>query len=186
MIIVVGLGNPGKEYEQSRHNLGFDAIDLLAQKFDASFALQSKFNAQVAKVGDILLVKPQTFMNRSGHSVVSVLQFYDKEKLQTKDFSSLILMHDDLDMTLGNWKLVKGSGPKVHNGVNSVREQLGSSEFWYARMGVDDRNGDRSEDPAAYVLRPVASSNVSLVHEMMVLVVDAVYAKISSPQSLAL
>jgi PTH1 family peptidyl-tRNA hydrolase len=123
MKLVVGLGNPGTKYIHSRHNAGFMLVDYLEQS--ATFPANVRF------------LKPQTFMNKSGDAVSRELNFY---KLKPED---LIVVHDDLDLKLGEFKIQKGKGPKVHNGVNHVEERLGTKEFWRVRLGVDNRPSSR-------------------------------------------
>ena len=94
---------------------------------------ESKFEALILKAKDYLLVKPQTFMNRSGEVVAKIANFY---KVTIDD---LVVIHDDLDIRLGEYKIQKGVGPKVHNGLISVEEQLGTANFWRVRIGVDNR-----------------------------------------------
>lgn len=180
MIFIAGLGNPGRAYENTRHNVGFVVLDRLAKKLDASFSLQSKFKGEVAKVGQIVLIKPQTFMNDSGSCVRSVIQFYDKELLTTDSMRSLFVVHDDLDLQLGTHKLVVGSGPKAHNGVNSVRESVGSSDFTYVRIGVDNRAPGFSGDPSDYVLSPFIAEEKPILEQVLEQVIDQLYAQIHS------
>lgn len=134
MKIIIGLGNPGKEYEGTRHNVGFVTLDRMVEKIDnGKLIMDKKFNAQVLKADDVLLVKPQTFMNKSGEAVKRLTTYY---RLPIAD---LYVVHDDLDIRLGEYKIQFGKGPKVHNGVNSVEQALGSDQFWHVRVGVDNR-----------------------------------------------
>jgi len=108
---------------------------------------ESKFEALILKAKDYLLVKPQTFMNRSGEVVAKVANFY---KVTTDD---LMVVHDDLDIRLGEYKIQKGVGPKVHNGLTSVEERLGTANFWRLRVGVDNRPAGQARVPGdEYVL----------------------------------
>lgn len=134
MKLVVGLGNPGSEYVGSRHNVGFAVVDGIAKKFSIlNFQFSKKFNADIVKFDDIILTKPQTFMNRSGHAVQAIVRYYGIK------FDEIYLVHDDLDIILGEYKLVLGKGPKIHNGINSVEQALGTKDFWRVRVGVDSR-----------------------------------------------
>jgi len=180
MFFIIGLGNPGDEYKNTRHNLGFAAIDLLAQKLGVTFSHQSKLKGEVAKKGDVVLVKPDTFMNLSGECVQKAIAFYDKSLLGQKELRTVYILHDDLDLRFGQTKLVFGSGPKAHNGVNSVREQLGTDQFWYGRFGVDSRTPDRCVEPHVYVLNKLTSEELPTVNEMLATLVDKLYALISS------
>ena len=144
MKLVVGLGNPGEAHANNRHNVGFVMVDRLAGE---GAEWESKFEALILKAKDYLLVKPQTFMNRSGEVVAKVANFY---KVTTDD---LMVVHDDLDIRLGEYKIQKGVGPKVHNGLTSVEERLGTANFWRLRVGVDNRPAGQARGPGdEYVL----------------------------------
>jgi len=164
MKIFLGLGNPGAEYAQTRHNAGFLFLDQLAKKLNLAFKFNKKFNADLAAVrDDLFLIKPQTFMNRSGQSIRA---FYDWLKIDFKDSlngptagpNDLIVVHDDLDLKLGTYKLQKAKGPKGHNGLQSVYEHLDTQDFWHLRLGVDSRGGERSIPPADYVLKTLTAT----------------------------
>lgn len=131
MYLIVGLGNPGDEYKKSRHNAGFLFIEKLAGK--ENFSFDKKMEAEVLMMGKILLAKPQTFMNDSGRAVRKIMDFY---KLGT---DKLVVVHDDLDIAFGEYKIQKEKGPKVHNGIKSVEEYLGRNDFWRVRIGIDNR-----------------------------------------------
>lgn len=152
MRYLVGLGNPGKEYEQSRHNAGFQCLDYLRESWGwPSFKEGKKFSAALSRQGGLTLCKPLTYMNDSGQAVRSLLHFY--ESIEDFDFSKLIVAHDDLDLELGQCKVQRGRGPKGHNGLLSLYQQLGTSDFYHLRLGVDSRKGDRSMPSRAYVLQ---------------------------------
>lgn len=146
MKLVVGLGNPGEKYERDRHNTGFMVADALALKLSETFSENNKWNAETARSGDLVLIKPLTFMNNSGEAVGRVASFY---KVSSED---VFLIHDDLDVVLGDYKIQKGVGPKIHNGVISVERHLGNKDFWRVRVGIDGREGDRSMPGDEYVL----------------------------------
>lgn len=139
MYIIVGLGNPGRKYENTRHNLGFITIDRLASKHDIKVD-KIKFKALV---GDgriagqkVLLVKPQTYMNLSGESVREVANFYKVEP------DEIIVIYDDLDLPLGNLRIRKSGSAGTHNGMKSVVYQLKSDQFPRVRIGIG-QNGDK-------------------------------------------
>ncbi len=131
MKIVVGLGNIGEKYRNTRHNVGFRVVERLAagEKFREDKAQE----ALICRKGSVLLVKPTTFMNESGRAVRKIMDFY---KISASD---LVLVHDDLDIETGDYKIQKGKGPKVHNGISSVESTVGTSDFWRLRIGVDSR-----------------------------------------------
>lgn len=150
MKLLAGLGNPGVEYEQTRHNAGFMFLDFVAQNLslDEPWQEREKFDGQVARKGDLFLLKPMTFMNNSGTAVRKLKNFY---KIAT---ANLTVVHDDLDLILGNWKIQQKIGPKVHNGLLSLEAELGSADFWRLRLGVDSRTPTEREQipPENYVL----------------------------------
>jgi peptidyl-tRNA hydrolase, PTH1 family len=163
---VFGLGNPGKEYQQTRHNIGFVVIDeltkkLTSQDFDQISTNNGKFYASYYKANDIFLVKPQTFMNVSGKAVTTIIDYFDKELLKRLQAGEtvgslekpvVVCVYDDLDIPLGQWKMQFGRGPKVHNGLQSIRQYLKSDLFLHVRVGVDGREGVRNQAGSDYVL----------------------------------
>lgn len=150
MTILVGLGNPGSEYQGTRHNAGVMLVESWVQTWQSSQQWRSpQIINKVAKVWkgrDRILVQPLVYMNDSGRAVQAVLHWF---KLPP---SHVLVAHDDLDLELGKYKLQLGTGPKVHNGLSSVYQQLGSHDFWHLRLGVDGRAGDRRLPGAEYVL----------------------------------
>lgn len=145
MKLIVGLGNPGKEYEGTRHNAGFEFVNKMAG--GDRFGLNKKFEAEILEKDGLILVKPQTFMNESGRAVRKIVDFY---KLS---LDSLVIVHDDLDINLGEFKIQKGVGPKVHNGIASVEQSLGETNFWRVRLGIDNRKIQQTNlSGADYVL----------------------------------
>ncbi|KKU18172.1 MAG: Peptidyl-tRNA hydrolase [Candidatus Pacebacteria bacterium GW2011_GWA1_46_10] len=151
MKILIGLGNPGREYQRSRHNVGFRVLELLAKKLDITFTDSPRLFSQVGKLNDWLLVKPKTFVNGSGQAVRAVLNFY---KLSP---AALTVVHDDLDLPFGTWKSQFGTGPKIHNGLLSIYQALGTRDFTHLRIGVDNRAGKRTMLGKDYVLQPFSS-----------------------------
>jgi PTH1 family peptidyl-tRNA hydrolase len=131
MKLVVGLGNPGNEYKNTRHNSGFLFVDFLKEKIGGGeFLVEKKFKAEIWQNKDLIIAKPLTFMNDSGFSVSNILRFY---KISPLD---MVLAFDDLDINFGEFKVSFGKGPRVHNGLNSVVKQVGVSEFWHVRIGI--------------------------------------------------
>jgi PTH1 family peptidyl-tRNA hydrolase len=130
MKLIVGLGNPGAKYQNTRHNFGFLAVDLLAKKLGLTWRDSTKLKAEVAKNTGYVLAKPMTFMNQSGFAVSALLKFY---KLSPAD---LIVIHDELDIDFGRWKLSVDSRAAGHNGVQSIIDQLGSKKFARYRLGI--------------------------------------------------
>lgn len=131
MRLIVGLGNPGESYKNTRHNAGYLFADTIQ-------------NGNLPK--DVVVRKTDTFMNDSGSFVKKLV---DKYKL---DLSNLYIVHDDLDIKLGEYKIQFGKGPKDHNGINDVIDRLGTEDFWHIRIGVDNRPMDGKTLGVEYVL----------------------------------
>jgi peptidyl-tRNA hydrolase, PTH1 family len=128
--LVVGLGNPGKVYVGTRHNIGFDVVDRLAVKRECSLRKRSKFLAELGEAGGVTLVKPQTFMNRSGAAVAGLVSWL---KIAPAD---VLVVLDDADLPLGQLRLRSSGGSGGHNGLGSIIEALGSEEFARLRVGI--------------------------------------------------
>lgn len=146
--MIVGLGNPGPRYERNRHNVGFQCVDLLAEKHGLRFDRQ-RDHAQLAlgRIEDqrVILVKPMTFMNVVGPAVVAVARFY---KIAPED---MLVVYDDLDLPLGRIRLRPRGGSGGHNGMKSIIQHLGTKEFPRLRIGIGRPPGRM--DPADYVLQ---------------------------------
>jgi PTH1 family peptidyl-tRNA hydrolase len=133
MKLIVGLGNPGFEYKDTRHNVGFMVVDKLAKELGKtvpSWDKDDKRNVLTAHVGEVLLVKPLTFMNKSGFAVRALVDFY---KLTPAD---VWIIHDDIDLSLGKIKIREKGGSAGHNGVQSIIDQLKTSDFVRFRLGI--------------------------------------------------
>jgi len=129
MWLIVGLGNPGKEYEYTRHNIGFLTVDYLIYQTEARPLSSSSFHGELFKSSNLLFLKPTTFMNRSGESLQAVKQFYKIE------LDNTIVIHDDLDLPFGALRFKKGGGSGGHNGLKSIDEMVGK-EYMRVRMGI--------------------------------------------------
>ena len=150
MKLFIGLGNPGKRYENTRHNVGFIVVDRIQDVNKGNeWGNEKKYRAEICNLPlkDIMLVKPQTFMNESGLSVYLITSFY---KIKTDD---IYVFHDDLDIRLGEYKIQKGIGPELHYGIRSIENSLGSKDFWRVRIGIDNRNPVKRIDGEEYVLQ---------------------------------
>ena len=135
MILIIGLGNPGKRYEKTRHNIGFQVVDESARKNNFSdFKLLKKFNAKISKGmlngQKIILAKPQAFMNNSGKAVKNLTIHYSLPTI------NLIVVHDDIDLPLGKIRIVKSRGGAGHKGVQSIINELGTKNFVRFRIGI--------------------------------------------------
>ncbi|EMR05055.1 Peptidyl-tRNA hydrolase [Bhargavaea cecembensis DSE10] len=133
MKLIVGLGNPGRQYEQTRHNIGFHAIDVLADRWNAPLN-QTKFNGMYATVhrpeGKALLVKPLTYMNLSGECVRPMMDYFEVPE------EDLIVIYDDLDLPPGKLRLRQKGSPGGHNGMKSIIQHIGTRDFDRIRIGI--------------------------------------------------
>lgn len=154
MKLIIALGNPGKQYENTRHNAGFIILDEI-QKTEGfvEFQFNKKFNAEISennfKGEKIILVKPQTFMNLSGQSVKTLMDFY---KIAIED---IIVIHDDLDIDLGAFKISLDSSAGGHNGIQSIIDNLGTQKFKRIRVGIEgaEKKKDRLMSGSDFVLQ---------------------------------
>jgi peptidyl-tRNA hydrolase, PTH1 family len=171
MHLVVGLGNPGPEYADNRHNLGFMVADELARRGRAG-AARAKFGAEIAEATiagqRVLLCKPQEYMNVSGQAVARVAGFW---KVTLPD---TIVVHDELDLPFERLKLGAGGGPGGHNGVKSIISALGDPGFPRVRVGIGRPASGR--DPADWVLSDFTRAEAAVVPELIVRAADAVEA----------
>jgi PTH1 family peptidyl-tRNA hydrolase len=143
MKIIVGLGNPGEKYEFTRHNTGFMAVDAWAEKYEARWTQNKKFNALVCETAGYTLVKPTAFMNNSGQSVRAIMSFYQLLPrfawlhASGSDLSDILtVIHDDIDIELGKYKISTGSGSAGHLGVESIIRHLKTKNFRRLRLGI--------------------------------------------------
>jgi PTH1 family peptidyl-tRNA hydrolase len=161
--LIVGLGNPGKEYANTRHNAGFWWVDELTRNQNVNFKADSKFHGLVARASvhshEVHLLKPQTFMNISGRAVGAVAQFYKIEPAQ------ILVVHDELDLPPGNAKLKLGGGHGGHNGLKDIIAHLTTKDFWRLRIGIG-HPGDRAE-VVNYVLNAPRKEEQVLIDEAM-------------------
>ncbi|WP_025513069.1 aminoacyl-tRNA hydrolase [Bordetella trematum] len=149
--LIVGLGNPGPEYETTRHNAGFWLADHLADDLRATFAPEKGFFGLFAKARfegeNVLLLKPATYMNRSGQSVGALARFY---KLTPEQ---VLVLHDELDLLPGQVKMKQGGGHAGHNGLKDIQAALGSPNFWRLRIGIGHpRSLNLAQQVADFVL----------------------------------
>jgi len=168
VFLMVGLGNPGREYRQTRHNSGFMALDRLASRLNESFS-KYQFRALTArcKYGDnrLILAKPQTFMNDSGQSVSGLVRFY---KLPIRN---LMVVYDDVDLPLGSLRIKPAGGSAGQKGMQSIIERLGTDDFPRMRIGIGRPLGRM--DAAAYVLQEFSRSEAALMPDILDKAVDA-------------
>ncbi|MDO8505122.1 MAG: aminoacyl-tRNA hydrolase [bacterium] len=184
MKLIIGLGNPGEEYEKTRHNVGFMAIDKIGTDLEFSkWKKEKKLEAEVSRghiascCEDVILAKPQTFMNNSGRAVKLLTTHY---RLHTTD---LLIMHDDLDLELGTIKLSYGSGSAGQNGVQSIIDTLGTKDFWRLRIGIGPNHrtlssgkgtGQERGDAAKFVLKNFSRAEQLILKKTLALATEAV------------
>lgn len=143
MKIIVGLGNPGEKYAKVRHNLGFMVLDEMVKDWEES----AKFKSKVAKLGDFIFAKPQTYMNNSGMAVKLLTDYF---KIPAQD---LIIIHDDMDLSLGKIKIRLGGSAAGHHGVESIIKDLGTDQFIRVRLGIEPSEV-YIRQPEKFVLEP--------------------------------
>lgn len=169
MYIIVGLGNPEEEYAGTRHNMGFDVINAIAEKYKIQVN-KNKFNSLYAKSNiegqEVILVKPQTYMNLSGTSVREIANFYKIKK------EEIIIIYDDMDIKQGTIKIRKQGSSAGHNGVKSVIENLGTEEIQRIRVGIGKEKG--TEDKIKYVLGHISKEDRIILDEGIIKARDAV------------
>jgi len=153
--LIVGLGNPGAEYEDTRHNAGFWFVDALARQQHVSFKSEKKFHGEVAKFShagqDVWLLKPETFMNLSGQSVQALARFF---KINVEN---ILVVHDDLDLPPGAARLKQGGGHGGHNGLRDIISKMGGNGFQRLRLGIG-HPGDKSR-VTGHVLKKSSSED---------------------------
>ena len=161
--LIVGLGNPGREYETTRHNAGYWWVDELARLQNLGFKSEAKFHGLMARGQlhghEILLLKPQTFMNASGRSVGALVQFYKIEPAE------ILVVHDELDLPPGVARLKLGGGHGGHNGLKDIIAHLGTRDFWRLRLGIG--HPGEGADVASFVLNDPRREERGLIDEAM-------------------
>ncbi len=179
--LIVGLGNPGSKYEETRHNAGFFLLDSLARRYSATFSPEKKFHGEVARVGiggaDVRLLKPMTFMNLSGQAVQAISSFY------RIDISQTLVVHDELDLPPGTVRLKRAGGHGGHNGLRDIIKHLGA-DFWRVRLGIG-HPGD-AKQVVNFVLQRAPKSEADLLDSAIDRVVDELAAIVSGDTAKAM
>ena len=191
MILIIGLGNPGKKYEKTRHNIGFRVIEKLARKNNfPDFEFSQKFNALISK-GKLgkertILAKPQTFMNNSGKAVKSLMNFYKitspglarlnfakqnlgglvHQSFAKQNLGGLVVIHDDIDLPLGKIRISKGRGAAGHKGVESIIKELGTKNFDRFRIGIQPKSG-KPKNVERFVLQKFTKGEGEIIKEVI-------------------
>lgn len=169
MILIVGLGNPEKKYDGTRHNVGFAALDHFAKKLEAEFKESKKYNSEIAETlvtfsgrtgrTRVLLAKPQTYMNNSGEAVAKLVTFY---KLRPED--QLWVIHDDLDIEIGTLRIRLNGSSAGQKGVSSIIEKLGTDSFVRFRVGIKPTTG-QNKPAEQFVLEKFRTKEKNIIEE---------------------
>ena len=195
MKIIVGLGNPGGKYINTRHNVGFAALgkfiqsqiknEKLKMKNDnVKFKISKRLKAEIyeTRIRDqkVVLAKPVTFMNKSGEAVRRLLQYNNVTIEQCNN--DLYLIHDDLDIPLGKYKIQFGKGPREHGGVESVERALGTKDFWRVRIGVEHRDSENRISGEKYVLQEFTKEEKKIIDGVILEVAGKIKKRLCSGQ----
>lgn len=164
--LIIGLGNPGSQYTETRHNAGVWFVEHIAHHFDSPLKPQAKFHGELSKIKlnnqDTFFLCPTTYMNRSGLSVQATMQFY---KILP---SEILVVHDELDLAPGQLKLKLGGGHAGHNGLRNIQQHLGTNNYWRARVGIGHpRTLGLSQSVADYVLHRPTCEQQALIEQSL-------------------
>lgn len=169
MYLIIGLGNPENEYKNTRHNMGFDTINILSKKYNIDMT-KNKFDAicgdGVIEGENVILIKPQTFMNLSGKSAIQFANFYKT------DIENIIVIYDDIDVELGKIKIRKKGGPGSHNGMKSMIAELNSQDFPRVRVGIGKPKFDN--DMINYVIGAIPEEEKEILEKSVKIASEAV------------
>jgi len=161
--LIVGLGNPGRQYQKTRHNAGFWFADLLARRYGGDLKAESKFFGEVCRIrvdsAECWLLKPATFMNRSGQSVSSLANYFKIPREQ------ILVAHDELDLVAGQARLKQGGGHAGHNGLRDIISAIGGRDFWRLRIGIN-HPGDR-DMVVDYVLGDPSRDDANAISDVL-------------------
>ncbi len=178
-MLIIGLGNPGKEYEKTRHNVGAMVVEQFAEEHETSLHVDTKIYAQTGMIERQRFVVPTTFMNNSGQAVTAAMRFFDSTP------NELVVIHDDLDVPLGEVRMKFGGGTAGHNGVASVAHHLNTPEFWRIRIGIgpidDELVKFRANDTAGFVLAPFQADEEQVVQGVIDMVCSTLIDWINNP-----
>lgn len=152
--LIVGLGNPGKEYDKTRHNIGFMAVDYLAESKQVDFKTHKKSNSEIAETEHLILAKPHTFMNNSGRAVKKLISYFNVAD------SDILVIYDDVDLSIGEVRYREEGGSAGHKGMQSIIDNLNTNLIKRIRIGVGD-SGER--DTSDYVLGKFSVSELKKI-----------------------
>ena len=160
MYLIVGLGNPEEEYSKTRHNMGFNTINKIAKKYNIEISkskFQGLWESTIIEGKKVILVKPQTYMNLSGESIIKFKKFY---KISNKE---IIIIYDDIDLDVGDIRLKPKGGAGTHNGMKSVVQNLGTEEFIRVRVGIG--TPQNKDDMINYVIGAIPKREKEILNE---------------------
>lgn len=167
--LFVGLGNPGDKYESTRHNIGFKVIEEIADKFSGTWKTW-RSNSQISEVkidgNQVRLIKPLTYMNRSGEPLSEFTQYFGI------DPSEMVVIHDELDLPLGELRLKFGGGEAGHNGLRSISQMLGTKEYWRLRCGIGKPTN--KEEGASWVLQSFSKDEKEIIEALITQSISAI------------
>lgn len=169
MTLIVGLGNPGRKYSQTKHNVGFMVVDKLADKYDLKFNEKDDYliSQGIIEGKEVALIKPLTYMNLSGRAVRKIAN----EKILENLPHSIIVIHDDLDLPLGKIKIKKNGSSGGHKGVQSIIDNIGTKNFIRVKIGIDKEIGT---DVSDYVLSPFSREQKAIIKNKVLQAVDSI------------
>lgn len=167
MKVILGLGNIGETYLRTRHNAGFMVADAYADSCHIQLKNDKKIYGEWGKNAEKAVIKPSTYMNESGKCVRAYYDYYGAG-FNPDLGKNLWVIHDDLDLELGTYKIQFGTGPKVHNGLLSVYDHLGTHDFWHVRIGIENRGAVRAQWPAhEYVLDAFTDAETKILESVI-------------------
>jgi PTH1 family peptidyl-tRNA hydrolase len=181
MKLIVGLGNPGKKYSKTRHNVGFMVINGLAKTSNWKESKRAKATFAWLNIGgkEIELLRPMTYMNNSGYSVA-----YAKREHPQLKISDIYVIHDDLDVALGSYKIQRGKGPRLHKGVLSIENELREDDFWRVRVGVENRRREPSFAKATkgreYVLQDFEDDELDTINKVIDRIIKSLTSRLTN------
>jgi PTH1 family peptidyl-tRNA hydrolase len=161
--LIVGLGNPGKKYANSKHNIGFIAVDKFAQIYKIKAKNSVKFNSEIFEFDDCVLAKPKTFMNNSGYAILKIVEYYNV------DLEDVLVIYDDVALPFSKLRLRYKGGSGGHNGIKSILTHLGSESFNRLRIGIDKSDNKEMKD---YVLSDFSKAELKVLDDVMIDVVN--------------
>ncbi len=165
MKLVVGLGNPGRKYKSTKHNVGFMCLDYFAKENKLKFKKDNKFSGETLRMGNLVLLKPHTFMNESGQSVRKIMNFYNISE------NDILIIHDDLDLPLGKTRLREKGSSAGHNGIKSIMSNIQTEEFKRVRIGIDKNPLYETKN---YVLSSFSKNEKTLVEPILIKVSEII------------